>query len=142
MHLPVTRIDKDLPMPKYETAGAVAFDVYARETTTIIPKSIGYIPTNLIVCIPEGYALLLCSRSSTPGKKGLSIPHGMGIIDQDYCGPEDEMKVMVYNFTESPVTVGRGERIAQAMLIGVSKPELKESEPDPTRGRGGFGSTG
>jgi dUTP pyrophosphatase len=129
-------------MPEYGTPGSVAFDVYAREMTTIEPKAIGFIPTNLIVCIPAGYGLLLCSRSSTPGRKGLSVPHGFGIIDQDYCGPDDEMKVLMYNFTNEPVTVERGERIAQAMLIEVTKPELIESEPDPSRSRGGFGSTG
>jgi dUTP pyrophosphatase len=142
MQLPVTRVDKDLPMPKYETPGSVAFDVYARETTTVEPKSLGYIPSNLIVCIPKGYTLLLCSRSSTPGRKGLSIPHGVGVVDQDYCGPDDEMKVMVYNFTNDAVTVERGERIAQGLLLAAEKPELVESEPDPNRSRGGFGSTG
>ncbi|MEA3249319.1 MAG: dUTP diphosphatase [Patescibacteria group bacterium] len=141
MQLSITRIDKDLPMPKYETAGAVAFDVYARETTTIESEAIGYIPTNLIVCIPKGYCLLLASRSSTP-KKGLMIPHGMGLIDQDYCGPEDEMLVMVHNFTDQAVTVKRGERIAQGMLIPIEIPELIETDVSTDKTRGHFGSTG
>ncbi len=141
MRLPITRVDKDLPMPEYGTPGSVAFDVYAREATTIGPGALGYIPTNLIVCIPDGYGLLLCSRSSTPARKGLSVPHGFGIIDQDFCGPEDEMKVLMYNFTDRPVDVERGERIAQALLVQVPRLELVESEPDPTKGRGGFGST-
>lgn len=139
--LPITRIDKTLPMPAYQTPGAVAFDVYAREDTVVPPQSLTRIPSNLIVCIPEGFAVLLCSRSSTPKKKGLSVPHGLGIVDQDYCGPDDEMLVQLYNFTDEPVTVERGERIAQALVVPVAKPELVETEPDASRSRGGFGST-
>lgn len=142
MRLPITRIDDTLPFPRYETPGAVAFDIYAREEVTIGPKRLGFIPTNLIVTIPEGYVLVLASRSSTPKKKGLLIPHGIGLVDQDYCGPEDEMKAQVYNFTDKPVTVERGERIAQAMLVPVARCELTEAELTTQESRGGFGSTG
>jgi dUTP pyrophosphatase len=142
MKLAVTRIDQALPLPKYETPGACAFDVFARETAVIAPKTLGFIPTGLVVCVPEGHALLLASRSSTPKKKGLLIPHGMGIVDQDYCGPEDEMRVQVWNFTDSPVTVERGERVAQAMLVPVVRCELVETAPATEKSRGGFGSTG
>ncbi len=143
MYLHVTRIDPSLPLPKYETAGAVAFDVAARVDVTVAPKSLGYIPTNLVVRVPEGYVLLLASRSSGPKKKGLMIPHGVGIIDQDYCGPTDELIAQVYNFTDAPVTVTRGERIAQAMVTPIVKCELKEVVLETTAAsRGGFGSTG
>jgi len=137
----MTRIDKSLPMPEYKTPGAVAFDIYAREQTEIPPTALGYIPTNLIVRIPEGYCLLLASRSSTP-KKGLLVPHGMGLIDQDHCGPQDEMLVQVYNFTQAAVVVERGERIAQAMLVPIEKPELVEMAVAAENSRGHFGSTG
>lgn len=142
MQLPVTRIDKGLPLPKYETPGACAFDVLARETVTVPARSLGFIPTGLVVCVPDGHVLLLASRSSTPKKKGLLIPHGIGIVDRDYCGPDDEMTVQVYNFTDEDVTVERGERIAQAMLCPVTTCELVDVEPRTDKSRGGFGSTG
>lgn len=142
MDLPVTRTDKSLPMPKYETPGACAFDVFAAETTVVEPRSLGFIRTGLVVCVPEGHTLLLASRSSTPKKKGLLIPHGVGIVDQDYCGPEDEMRVQVWNFTDAPVTVERGERVAQAMLVPIVRCALTEVEPSVAKSRGGFGSTG
>jgi len=141
MRLPLTRIDTDLPMPEFKTAGAVAFDVYARERTEISPAALSYIPTNLIVRIPEGYCLMLASRSSTP-RKGLLIPHGMGLIDQDFCGPKDEMLLLVYNFTQTAVVVERGERIAQAMLVPIVKPEIAELDMTADKSRGCFGSTG
>ncbi len=143
MQLSVTRIDATLPLPKYETAGAVAFDVAARVDVVVAPKSLGYIPTNLVVRVPEGHVLLLASRSSGPKKKGLMIPHGVGIIDQDYCGPNDELIAQVYNFTDTPVTVTRGERVAQAMVTPVVKCELQEVVLETTAAsRGGFGTTG
>ncbi|MDD5251119.1 MAG: dUTP diphosphatase [Patescibacteria group bacterium] len=142
MQLAVTRIDKDLPLPRYETAGACAFDVLARIETVIPPKTLGFVPGNVIVCVPEGHVLMLASRSSTPRKKGLLTPHGFGTIDQDYCGPDDELIVQVYNFTDEPVTVARGERIAQALIVPVAKFEIIETPPNASRSRGGFGTTG
>lgn len=142
MKLAITRIDNDLPLPKYETPGAVAFDVYARETIAVEARAIALVPTNLVVQIPEGYALLLASRSSTPRKKGLTIPHGIGIIDQDYCGPEDELRAQVFNNGTEAVTVERGERIAQALIVPIVRVEIVEREFATTESRGGFGSTG
>jgi dUTP pyrophosphatase len=84
----------------------------------------------------------VAARSSTPRRKGLLVPHGVGIIDQDYCGPEDEIRVQVLNFTSWPVVVERGERIAQAILVSIARAEFVESTDLPVESRGGFGSTG
>ena len=128
MDLQVSRIDPGLPLPEYQTAGAVAFDLTARVETVIRPGQVGLVPGNLIVRVPEGHVLLLASRSSTPLRRGLSVPHGLGVIDQDYCGPNDELKVQLYNFTAEPVTVARGERIAQALIVPVVRAKLVESD--------------
>lgn len=142
MILHVTRIDPTLPLPEYKTSGAVAFDLITRADTTIAPNSLGLVPSNIIVAIPEGYMLTIASRSSTPRKKGLMVPHGIGVIDQDYCGPNDELCVQVYNFTETPVTILRGERIAQCIVSPVIKCELVEKPISTEKNRGGFGTTG
>jgi dUTP pyrophosphatase len=142
MRLEVARIDKTLPLPRYETTGACAFDVTARVDTVIAPKALGYVPGNLVVCVPDGYVLMLCSRSSTPRKKGLLTPHGFGVIDLDYCGPTDELIVQVYNFTDAPVTVARGERIAQCLVVPAVRCELAEVEKVGAKSRGAFGTTG
>ena len=138
----ITRIDTDLPLPKYETAGSVGFDLLAREDTAVPPGGIALVPANVIIEAPKGYALMLASRSSTPKKKGLLTPHGIGIIDHDYCGPEDELKVQVYNFTKEEVVVNRGERIAQGLFVRVDTAEFKEVDEISAESRGGFGSTG
>ena len=142
MEVNIKRIDKDLPLPKYETGGSVGFDILAREDTVIEAKSLGLIPGNIVVEVPEGYMLLVASRSSTPRKKGLLTPHGIGIIDHDYCGPEDEIKIQVHNFTDEMVKVNRGERIAQGLFVRIDKFAWKEQEEMKRESRGGFGSTG
>src|SRR3989338_1099032 len=113
MQVSIQRIDPTLPLPEYHTKGAVGFDLVTRETTTIPPGAIGLVPGNVIVEVPEGYALLIVPRSSLPRKKALVCPHSIGVIDQDYCGADDEIFVQVQNVSQEPVTVERGERIAQ-----------------------------
>src|SRR5206468_8911637 len=141
LQVAIKRIDTDLPLPTYATAGSVGFDLLCREETEIAPRTVELIPSNVIVHIPAGYMLLLTLRSSTPLRKGLLIPNGVGIIDQDYCGEGDELKVQVFNFREDAVTVKRGERIAQGMFVPIMGVAWHEVE-DMGLGRGGFGSTG
>lgn len=137
----IKRIDKSLPLPTYATAGSVGFDLLCRETVEILPRQIELIPGNVIVRIPAGYFLLLTLRSSTPRRKNLLIPNGVGIIDQDYCGEGDELKVQVLNFGEEAVQVNKGERIAQGLFLPVMRVEWDEVD-EVGQGRGGFGSTG
>ena len=81
MNIDIKRIDKDLPLPEYKTAGSVGFDIHCRKETIIPAGKIGLVPGNIIVKTPPGYMLLLALRSSTPRKKGLIKPHGIGVID-------------------------------------------------------------
>ncbi|GAC1578987.1 MAG: dUTP diphosphatase [Ktedonobacteraceae bacterium] len=128
-------------MPTYATAGSVGFDLVCREETEVAPRKLGYIPGNVIVQTPPGYMLLLTLRSSTPRRRGLLVPHGVGVIDQDYCGEGDELMIQVYNFRDEAVTIQRGERIAQGMFVPVT--HVVWDEVDAVgKGRGGFGSTG
>ena len=141
MHIRIQRIDKSLPLPTYATEGSVGFDLIARETVVIEPGRIELVPGNVIVEVPNGYMLAVASRSSTPKKKGLTPPHGFGVIDRDYCGPEDEVKIQVYNFSDQPVTVERGEKIAQGVFVRVDAFEWEEVDSIRDESRGGFGST-
>ncbi len=142
MKVKIHRVDKGLPLPVYETEGAVGFDILARENVTIPPRNVALIPGNIIVEVPENYMLVVASRSSTPKKKGLLTPHGIGIIDHDYCGPEDEIKIQVYNFLDQGVIIQRGEKIAQGVFVHIDKFDWDETEAMQKTSRGGFGSTG
>jgi len=142
MKVKIKRLDKTLPLPVYATNGSVGFDLYARLDTTINPGEIKVIPANVIIEIPNGYALKLYARSSTPKKHGLFLANSVGIIDQDYCGPEDELGLNVYNFRDMPVTIKRGERIGQGVFTKIEKVGWKEVDIIDNKTRGGFGSTG
>jgi dUTP pyrophosphatase len=137
----IKRIDTSIPLPTYATAGSVGFDLLCREDREIAPHTISLIPGNVIVQIPPGYMLMIALRSSTPRRKGLLIPNGLGVIDQDYNGEGDEIMIQVYNFRDEAVQVERGERIAQGLFIPVMHVAWHEVETVGT-GRGGFGSTG
>lgn len=141
MIVKIKRLDTDLPLPQYETDGSVGFDLLCRESVTIAPQTVALIPGNTIIETPPGYMLMVTLRSSTPRKLGLLIPHGIGIIDQDYCGEDDEIQIQVYNFTDQPVTVERGDRIAQGIFVRVDSAEWLEVSEMESETRGGFGST-
>lgn len=142
MKVKITRIDKDLPLPEYHSSGAVGCDLYAREATIVTPKSLARIPANVIIETPPGYMFVVASRGSTPFKKGLMPPHGFGVGDQDFCGPEDEYKIVVYNFTDEEVVVERGERIAQGIFVPIEIAQWEEATATEKTSRGGFGTTG
>ncbi|EKD48037.1 MAG: Deoxyuridine 5'-triphosphate nucleotidohydrolase [uncultured bacterium] len=141
MQARIKRVDNSLPLPKYETDGSVGFDITARESVTIKAGTIELIPSNIIVEVPKGYMLIVASRSSTPRKHGVTPPHGFGIIDHDYCGPEDEIKIQVYNFSEKDVVIERGTKIAQGVFVRMDKFEWEEVSEIKKDSRGGFGST-
>jgi len=143
MRIQIKRIDNTFPLPQYQSHGAVGFDLICREKTVVEPHSIELIPSNVIVKVPEGYMLMVVPRSSTPAKYGLIIPNSPGIIDQDYNGPEDEIKIQVLNILDDPVVVERGDRIAQGIFVKIEKGEWEEFEHSgDDLSRGGFGSTG
>ncbi|MDD5623525.1 MAG: dUTP diphosphatase [Candidatus Peribacteraceae bacterium] len=142
MHVAIQRIDPSLPLPRFESAGAVGFDLITRETTVIAPGKIALVPGNVIVKVPEGHALLIVPRSSLPRKKALVCPHSIGVIDCDYHGGKDEILVQVQNVSDAPVTVERGERIAQGIFVKVERAEWEEVDGHGAETRGGFGSTG
>ena len=102
---------------------------------------VALVPTGLVIEVPKGHVLGVFARSSTPLKRGLMVANGVGVVDPDYCGPADEIKIEVFNFTAAPVAVKRGDRLAQGLLIPVVRAEWEEREP-VAPSRGGFGGTG
>lgn len=129
-------------MPKYQTVGAVGFDIAVSKDTTIASKEIGLVPTGLVIKVPEGYMLGIVPRSSTPRRTGLIIPHGIGVIDNDYHGPKDEIMVQLYNISGKSVMLKKGDRIAQGLFFRVAKVKFSIQEKQIKKSsRGGFGST-
>lgn len=143
MNLSVHRVDTDLPLPELQTAGAVGFDLVARVTTVVPAHGNALVPNNIIVRIPEGYVLFILSRSSTLRKKGLQVGNSVGVIDPDYHGPQDELMTLFYNPSDEDITIERGERWSQAVILPVMRPTIVEDHaPEEHATRGGFGTTG
>lgn len=132
----------DLDVPRYHSPGAAALDLAAAAETTVAPGQLALIPTGLVFAVPEGHFLAIVARSSLP-KRGLIVANGLGVLDSDYRGPADEARVLVLNYTDAPVTVAKGDRIAQAFVLKVPRVEFVPLEHEGTeQSRGGFGSTG
>ena len=142
MKLPVHRLDPSVQIPKYETPGAAGFDLAASADVSIAPGEIALIPTGLVISIPAGHFLGVFARSSTPLKRGLVVANGVGVVDSDYCGPDDEVKVQVLNITKAYVHVKKGDRIAQGVVLAFARAEIEDAPRPETTTRGGFGSTG
>ena len=139
----IRRLDPSIPLPDYQSPGAAGFDLAASRDIDIAPHTIALVPTGLVIRAPEGHFLGVFARSSTPLKRGLMVANGVGVVDEDYCGPEDEVKIQVLNFTSETVRVKRGDRIAQGIFIPVTRAAWRESDVDLRDGsRGGFGATG
>lgn len=142
MKIRIFRKNPDVALPAYQTSGSVAFDLSPSEDAIIPPGEIRLIPTGLVICTPPGHMFVIAARSSTPLKKGLMIANGIGIIDQDYCGPDDEIRLQVRNFTDKPVEIKKGDRIAQGLFLKLDQIEWQEVPSLDAKSRGGFGSTG
>jgi dUTP diphosphatase len=129
-------------LPRYASEGAAAFDLAAADDLTIPPGQVALVPTGLVIEVPPGMFLAIFARSSTPLKRGLMVANGVGIVDQDYCGPRDEVKIAVLNFTAADVQVTAGDRIAQGILLPSTRVTWEELDVVRKDSRGGFGSTG
>ena len=138
----IRRLDPSVELPGYATAGSAAFDLAASEVTTIAPGEVRLVPTGLVIEVPPGMFLGVFARSSTPLKKGLMVANGVGVVDSDYCGPADEIKVPVINVTTASVEIRKGDRIAQGILLPSPQIEWEEVSELATTSRGGFGGTG
>ena len=125
-------------LPRRANATDAGADLMSIEDLEIYPGEQKLVGTGVATKIPEGYAGFVFNRSSQ-GKKGITIPHSVGVIDSGYRG---EIKVLLKNISEDPYKISRGDRIAQLVLVPVLLPEFVDIWNDTARGTGGFGSTG
>jgi dUTP pyrophosphatase len=142
MNVRIRRLRPETPLPRYETGQAAAFDFTAADDVVIEPGKVALVPTGLVVEVPAGMFLGIFARSSTPLKRGLMVANGVGVVDPDYCGPSDEVKIAVMNFTDAEVTVRRGDRIAQGIFLAAPRVSWEEADELRDASRGGFGATG
>lgn len=143
--LRIRRLDPDLPLPRRAHPTDAGIDLYSAEDLTLAPGERALVGTGIAMALPVGTVGLVHPRSGLAARHGLSIVNTPGTIDADYRG---EVKVCLVNTDrDTPVTVSRGDRIAQLLVQAVSLCDVVEVD-DPAklgetaRGTGGYGSTG
>ena len=136
--------NKEKKVPFYASQGAAGMDLTAclEESITLKPLERALIPTGIAISLPsEKYGAFLFARSGLASKHGITLANCVGVVDSDYTG---EIKVALVNLSNNEYTIENGERIAQMVIMEVSRAdftvvdELAKTE----RGSGGFGSTG
>jgi len=134
---------RDLPLPERATGQSAGFDLRARleGPLTIDPGRRALVPTGIVIALPEGYEAQVRPRSGLALRAGLTLLNTPGTVDADYRG---EVAVIAVNLGEGPVTIRRGDRLAQLVIQRLPRVELEEvdSLPETARGNGGFGHTG
>jgi dUTP pyrophosphatase len=137
----VQRLDAGLPLPSRARPGDAGVDLYGAAPVTLAPGERVTVGTGVAVAIPEGYAGLVTPRSGLAHRHGLGVVNAPGVVDSGYRG---EIRVILVNHGAEPVSLSRGDRIAQLVVVPVAAGDLVEVAelPDSERGAGGFGSTG
>jgi dUTP pyrophosphatase len=141
LRVPVRQVDAALPLPAYARPDDAGLDLHAAEGVTLAPGARALVPTGLALAIPPGFAGLVLPRSGLALRHGVTCLNTPGLIDAGYRG---EVKVLLVNLGEAPVTLSRGDRIAQLVVQRVERVTLVPVAelPPSARGPGGFGSTG
>ena len=133
----------DLALPAYQSAGAAGLDLLAAvdRAVRLKPGARALIPTGLILELPAGFEAQVRPRSGLALRHGITVLNSPGTVDSDYRG---EIKVLLANLGDRPVSIARGERIAQLVVQRFERVDLIEADGASAtrRGAGGFGSTG
>jgi dUTP pyrophosphatase len=142
MDLPFKRLHEDAVLPERAHPGDAGLDLRSVQDLVVGPGERAMVPTGLAVAIPDGHAGLVLPRSGLASRQGLTLANAPGLIDAGYRG---EVICAVVNLDRSQaVTISRGDRIAQLVIVAV--PEVRsafvDELPASARGGGGFGSTG
>lgn len=135
------RLDPDLPLPSYAHPGDAGADLYARHDVMLAPAERASVATGVAIALPAGYAAFLHPRSGLAVRHGIGMVNAPGVIDAGYRG---EIAVLLINHGHEPVTLRRGDRIAQLVIQQVATMRVHEVDtlPGSHRGQGGFGSSG
>lgn len=138
----IRRLDATLPLPSYAHVGDAGADLHAAADVTLAPGQRALVGTGVACELPQGYAGFVHPRSGLAARHGVTVLNAPGTVDAGYRG---EIKVNLVNTdVAQPVTVQRGDRIAQLVVQAVAQVRFHEvdSLPDAPRGADGHGSTG
>lgn len=129
-------------IPVYAHPGDAGADLVSAIDLTLEPGERALIPTGISIALPDGYAAFIVPRSGLAAKHGITVVNSPGTVDAGYRG---EIKVTLLNTDgREPFVINRGDRIAQMIIMPVTRAEFipVNKLPGSHRGERGFGSTG
>jgi dUTP pyrophosphatase len=138
----VVQLDSEFDLPTYAHPGDAGADLRSAEDFVLDPGERRLVGTGVSLAIPEGFAGFVHPRSGLAARHGISIVNAPGTVDAGYRG---EVKVCLVNTDRTrPVTISRGDRIAQLVIQPIVRAEFRPVAelPASARGAGGYGSTG
>jgi len=138
----ITRLDPGAPLPAYARLGDAGADLAAAEDVELAPGERAVVGTGIAIALPDGYAGFVHPRSGLAARHGVTVVNAPGTIDAGYRG---EIKVILLNTDPvRPVSLRRGDRIAQLVVQRVANVTFREVPvlPASARGEDGFGSSG
>lgn len=137
--LEIQKLSKDVCDPEYMLDSAVGLDLRSNENISFRPMEQKAVKTGLKIKIPEGHVGLIRDRAGIV--REMNIHTAAGTFDPDYRG---EVSIVLINFGDSEIEIEKGMRIAQLIILPVTKVEVKivKSLAMTERGSNGFGSTG
>jgi dUTP pyrophosphatase len=131
-----------LEPPRYAHHDDAGADLCAAEAVVLAPGERATVGTGVAIALPEGYAGFVVPRSGLAARHGITIVNAPGTVDAGYRG---EIRVTLLNTDPAtPYTVSVGDRIAQLIVMPVTRARFVKVDalPDSARGANGFGSTG
>jgi len=153
MKIKIYRRDKSVSLPIQKSTKAAGLDVYVEQDTELECGNVTFVETGLIIQPPEGYHIKLFIRSGFSVKNNVSLVNSTGIIDEDYCGETDFLKVaLIRHYSgndaqdKTPLVLKKGDRIGQIIFEKTAFTHIEWDEQESANfageSRGGFGSTG
>ena len=150
----IYRIHPAAKLPTKATSGSAGYDLYSIENYQLHIGRTIKVRTGLVIKPPPGYFSSIRGRSSLGSKYGIGIPHGLGTIDSDFSGSQDELIVILHRLIDEekwgkelipPYVIKAGDRVAQLLFECHQDILLEEDSPEELlngTSRGGLGSSG
>lgn len=131
------KLDEEAIIPHYQTIGSAGLDLHSIQAAVVPARNRAIVGTGLTITLPANTEAQVRPRSGLAAKNGITVLNSPGTIDEDYTG---EIKVILYNASDSDFNIEKGDRIAQLVVAPVFK--LHGYTIENVRNDNGFGSTG
>jgi dUTP pyrophosphatase len=138
------RFGDEWPLPAYATEASAGMDLRAalEAPLTLAPGDTALIPSGISIHLADPHlCAVVLPRSGLGHRHGIVLGNGTGLIDADYQGP---LLISAWNRSQESFTIQPGDRIAQLVVLPITRVSLQvvDTFADSARGEGGFGHTG